>query len=186
MKKHQEIMWRNYHLLNDLALSSTLQEWLLYRGSFVQRLTDFGVANARIEVLQQDWLFPEDDERERLNINSSGDVFVREVLILSEDKIWMFARTVIPRATLTGKLSQLTQLKNRSLGSVLFSIPNLERSEFGIACLQPGTQWYEKISCQLAQYITIKSPLWARRSTFALQNKSLLLTEVFLPDIETL
>lgn len=186
MKKHQEIIWRNDHFLNDLALSPALRDWLLHPGSFMQRLRDFGVEHTRIEVLQQDWQFPENDEQEKLNISSASDVFVREVLILNEDKMWMFARTVIPRATLTGKLHQLAQLKNRALGSVLFDIPHLERSKFVVAALQPGMQWHEKISHQLAPYTIIKSHLWARRSIFSLQNKSLLLTEVFLPDIETL
>ncbi len=188
MKKHQNIVWHPHHLLNDLSPSTALRDWLLYQGSFMQRLKDFGVANAYIKVLRQDWRIPDDEERESLNIDSSNDVFVREVLIRSDDKMWVFARTVIPRVTLKGELHQLTQLENRPLGSVLFNIPGILRSKFNFADIQPNMQWYKSISQQLAQHrvTLVEHRLWARRSIFSLQEKSLLLTEVFLPDIETL
>lgn len=159
------------------------QAWLLHAGSFMQRLVQHGVSDARIQVLHQCWQLPEPEERELLGMDFRVYALIREVLILSMDNDWMFARTIFPRRTLTGQQQQLARLKNRSLGSVLFKDPALQRSEFVIAYLQPELRWHAKV----VQVVGHTLPdLWARRSLFTLHGKSLLLTEVFLPDIVTL
>lgn len=156
--------------------------WLLHAGSFMQRLVQHGVSDARIQLLNQRWQLPRPEERQLLDMDFRAYALIREVLILSTGNAWMFARTVFPRHTLTGQ-QQLARLKNRSLGSVLFKDPALQRSEFAIAYLQPEQRWHANI----VQVVGHTLPdLWARRSLFTLQGKSLLLTEVFLPDIVTL
>ena len=66
---------------------------------------------------------------------------------------------------------------------MLFKDPTLQRSAFEIARLQRGDRWHAK-----AQHVIqdILPDLWARRSLFSLRGNSLLLTEIFLPDIVTL
>lgn len=157
--------------------------WLLHAGSFMQRLVQQGVRDARIQVLHQHWELPEPEERQVLDMDFRVYALIREVLIVSMDNVWMFARTVFPLRTLTGQQQQLARLKNRSLGSVLFKDPALQRSAFTIAYLQPEQRWHANIEQAVGQALP---DLWARRSLFTLQGKSLLLTEVFLPDIATL
>jgi chorismate--pyruvate lyase len=81
---------------------------------------------------------------------------------------------------LTGEEQALAHLKERSLGSVLFKNPALQRSEFEIACLKPRMFLHSKAITAVEQSLP---DLWARRSLFSLPGKSLLLTEVFLPDM---
>ncbi len=177
MKKRIEPVWK----MQDIEIPSLFRAWILHAGSFMQRLVQQGVNDAHIQVLRERWQRPESAERKLLNIEPGAQALIREVLILSEGKQWMFARTVFPRRTLIGEGQQLAHLKNRSLGSVLFKDPTLKRSEFEIAYLQPGERWHAKV----AQAAKCTLPdLWARRSLFSLQSKPLLLTEVFLPDIE--
>lgn len=95
----------------------------------------------------------------------------------------MFARTVLPQHTLTGKHKQLARLKSRSLGSVLFKDPDMRRGSFEFASLSAGDTDFDILHDTLTLQTTT---LWARRSIFTLKEKPLLLTEIFLPDIETL
>lgn len=148
-----------------LAIPPQWSAWLLHKGSFMQRLRAHGVVQPQIQVLQQYWGFPLPTEKACLSMPVRTYALIREVLIWSTEKKWMLARTVFPRATLTGTERQLARLKNRALGAVLFKHPSIQRSHFDIARLADG---------------------WARRSLFFLRNKPLLLTEVFLHDITTL
>lgn len=159
-----------------------LKEWLLHPGSFMERLKDHGVS-AKIQVVQQRWQLPDAIEREVLNLDFRKNALIREVLITSGETIWMFARTVFPRATLTGKYRQLAHLKTRSLGSVLFKDPTLQRSEFDIFSISSEPH----LQKQLLQAVSVNTEnLWARRSLFFVREKPLLLTEVFFPSILSL
>lgn len=177
----KEIIWKPYHLL-QLPPSADLSRWLLHTGSFIQRLQQFGIAGL-VHVLNERWQLPLPTERQLLNLPYRTYARVREVLIDSAEGKWMFARTVIPAITLTGKEQQLANLKNRSLGSILFNHAAMTRSEFEFTCLHPEMGWHEKI-CQHIPAFNQK--LWARRSVFHLDNKPLLLSEIFSPEIKAL
>jgi chorismate--pyruvate lyase len=169
----KKLDWKPYALLAQTP-SPLLSTWLLCASSFMQRLKNHGIANARIQVLRESWRMPWQDECQKLNISSRRFALVREVLIDSDEGQWMYARTVIPQMTLTGKERRLGHLKNRSLGSVLFKDPTMTRSPFELTCLP-------------AKLLSLASgDLWARRSVFHVSNKPLLLTEIFFPDIANL
>ena len=160
-----------------------LQDWMLHKESFMERLRQRGAVGSSIRVLQQDWGLPEPDETSALAIEQNSDALIREVLIGNHDKQWMFARTILPRQTLTGEQACLMQLENRSLGSVLFNDPSMRRSEFEIACFRRQSSWNTEIGIYAKR---IFPDLWARRSVFYLNEKPLLLMEVLLPDLELL
>ncbi len=178
MQEH--LKWLPYSLQE---IPPDLSRWILFPGSFMERLRQQGAKDPRVDVLQESWQYPLRDEKKQLNITSHSHALVREVLIYSNEQKWMFARTVIPRSTLTGEQQCLAHLQNRSLGSVLFNDPTMERSQFEVACVTPDLAWHTSI---LEKTKIAANELWARRSRFVLQNKPLLLTEVFLPDIYTL
>jgi chorismate--pyruvate lyase len=178
MRAQYQLKWQKNPNISELP--PHLSPWLFYPGSFMQRMREQSVHEPRVVVLRQQWRFPLPDEKSRLNIASRSYALIREVLILSAEKKWMYARTVFPQATLTGKQRCLARLKNRSLGSVLFSDPDTQRSEFEIAKIHPHTAWHDYV----AEQAKIKSEeLWARCSIFTIQHKALLLTEIFLPDM---
>lgn len=167
----------------DINQSDKMAAWLSHPGSFMQRLKQFGVKNAQIGILKEGWAMPVMDERILLNLSFREFAWVREVSIHSQDTVWMFARTVIPRQTLTGKERALQHLKTRSLGSILFADAAVQRSEFDFFSVNPDSDWYKK----MGNYIAMpEEELFARRSTFLIQKKSLLLTEVFFPGIALL
>lgn len=190
MKTSPELNWKKQYTLQESAVSTTLQGWLLHSGSFMQRLREHGVENTRIHVLSQEWQCAEPWECELLQLDLQTKVLVREVMILNEQHCWMFARSVFPRQTLTGEEAELADLKTRPLGTVLFNHPEMKRSEFSFVCLQPGMQWHQKVMNQVNEFVSetnnAYSHLWSRHSVFHLYEKSLLLTEVFLPDMAAL
>lgn len=179
---NDDLNWQPYQSeLQDL--DPKMQEWLLYPGSFMQRLREQGVKNPAVQVLHEDWQVPFNSEKKLLSLDHDATALIREVLISCEATTYMYARSIFPRATLEGKLKELAHLENRSLGSVLFQDPSLQRSEFEIACLIPGTTSHQQVIQHIKTENGIAAPLWARRSKFTLENKELLLTEVFLPAV---
>jgi len=177
------IQWQNWQALESRLSGNDLKEWLLCTGSFMNRLETFGVQDAEVNVIQQAWLKPNDEEADQLGLNPEESAFVREVLIQSPSNAWMYARSVIPRATLTDKEIELTQLENRALGTVLFQEKAWQRQSFEFSFLSKNSDWFTKI---LTHVKLPTAGLWARRSQFHLQEKKLLLTEIFLPSIEKL
>lgn len=172
------IIVKGKHAQNDVSYD--LSAWLTDAGSFMQRLKEHGVENAQVKVLKEGWALPDIEERLELALPQRSFAWVREVSIFSGNKIWMFARTVIPQATLTGRERTLQRLKNRSLGSILFRYPELVRSEFDYFCLGSAEATYKKISRYLP---VVDDELWARRSRFEFNEKLLLLTEVFFSEV---
>ena len=154
---------KNKYLTNESHIPSQVKPWLQDKHSFIQRLKKHGVLQPQISVLKQQRACPSELERQVLGISPRQNAFIREVLIHSENKHWMVARTVIPQKTLTGAERQLQYLADRSLGSVIFKNPHLQRSEFDYFCLD--------------------EELWGRRSVFTIRHKLILLSEVFLRDI---
>jgi chorismate--pyruvate lyase len=115
----------------------------------------------QVRCLQQAWRIPSYEESTRLQLPSHQHVLLREVELLCEGDIWMYARAAIPAETLVGKYHALKQWGTRPLGEVLFRDPLTTRGAFDITLWQPDH--------------------FARRSIFLLDHKPLLLTEVFLP-----
>ena len=120
------------------------------------------------------------NEAQALNIRSGFHAIVRQVYLFCDETPWVFARTVIPPQTLTGKRRRLAHLRSRSLGATLFADPSMRRGEVEIACLTQADKLFADAIHGL------KSPpdtVWGRRSIFWLAEKPLLVCEFFLPTI---
>lgn len=143
--------------------------WLKDEGSLTQRLTRAANGEFAVRVLSQRWSRPTADEARALGMRSRQVALIREVELLGKDGIpWVYARSVLPATTLTGRERRLRLLGSRSLGSLMFSDPSLSRSPlFAVALTDDRGQRY-----------------WARRSVFRLHTKPLLVCEVFLPAME--
>ncbi|MBV0933235.1 chorismate--pyruvate lyase family protein [Marinobacterium weihaiense] len=143
--------------------------WLQDRGSLTQRLTRAAGGEFAVRVLAQRWDTPTADEARALGMPPRQLALIREVELLGRNGTpWVYARSVLPAATLTGRERRLTLLGNRSLGSLMFSDPSLTRSPLMACCLRDEDRQH----------------YWARRSVFRLHGKPLLVCEVFLPEME--
>jgi chorismate lyase len=172
----KELHWQ---MAPSRLVPANLLPWLQDAGSFMHRLRSHGVANTKIKVLLQSWQLPFEQERGLLNLDHRQYVWVREVLIHNDDTVWMFARTIFPRLTLTGKEKRFLYLAGKSLGSLLFNNRNTKRSQFEFASVKNTDHFYNKFQ----GIANVPSEVWARRSIFHIGEKPILLEEFFLPSL---
>jgi chorismate--pyruvate lyase len=160
---------------------ATILHWLLDRASLTQRIVNACPGKFRVQVLAQDWTRPMSNEARALGMPGSGHALVRQVQLLCDEIPWVYARTVIPRTTLTGPERRLAHLRSKSLGATLFADPTMRRSEVQVARVTSRDRLHAVVTGYLDQSPEI---IWGRRSVFTLRNKPLLVSELFLPVIE--
>ena len=158
------------------ALPEYLQSWLLDPDSLTARLKKH-CHQFRVELLGQHIECCQAHEAVA-TIPAGEKVLVREVLLYCDDKPQVFARSLLPISSLTGEEQALADLGTQSLGQVLFNNPSLERKTIEIAEFSSASS-----VGQLARDLQLDTTqtLWGRRSIFMLENKPLMVAEVFLP-----
>lgn len=163
----QQFNTRWLALRRPSQLQAPLQwrDWLMDAGSLTRRLVQFSGGNFRVEVLSQRWAIPTASERKALGMRSRQKALIREVQLIGNDQAWVYARSILPATTLTGRQRLLAQLGSRPLGQMLFQDPTMQRGPLQISQLR----------------LHNGDTAWARRSVFSLSDKPLLVCEVFLP-----
>lgn len=169
---------------NQMAQGADAQilPWLRDHGSLTQRIQQrcerFAVVNvksgqARIAL----------DESALLNISPQQLAWSREVFLCADEQPVVFAHSACRTSDLRGAWHALKGLGNRPLGAVLFSHPQVVRQPLHYKALSSHHPLYKRAAVKL-----LNSParLWARRSLFYLHGAPLLVTEVFLPQIQEL
>jgi chorismate--pyruvate lyase len=162
---------------NACQLPDVLRDWLIDPSSLTSRLKKHS-DSFRVELLGQK--IEACHAGEANNVIKEGEqVLVREVLLYCDDIPHVFARSLLPLSSLTGAEQVLANLGTQSLGQVLFNNPSLERQ-----CIEISSFSANSSVAILAKSlsISIEQLLWGRRSIFMLENKPLMVAEVFLPD----
>lgn len=168
--------WHKMGGLNmQLHCSRILHDWLQDAGSLTARLIAQSHGQFRVEVLFQGFGQIRLDERRALGANKHQATLVREVILYGNNQPWVFARSLLPLSSLTGRLRQLRKTSRKPLGAFLFKQPQLHRSPIEIAKINQ-THHY------LPEYLHQNQTIWGRRSVFYVDQKPLLVSEVFLPD----
>jgi len=162
---------------NSGSLPEKLKPWLLDPNSLTARLKTH-CQHFRVELLGQK--IESCQTHEAIGAIPVGEkVLVREVLLYCDDKPQVFARSLLPLSSLTGTEQALANLGSQSLGQVLFNNPSLKRKIIEVATFDLNSS-VGKLVRDLQ--IDMTHPLWGRRSLFVLENKPLLVAEVFLPN----
>lgn len=168
-----EPRWQSVHP-GPVPWPGQLQPWLLDQGSLTAKLLKASGRDFEVQVLFQAMARPKPSERAALGLGNSHWALVREVVLWGRGQPWVFARSLIPVSSLTGRMRQLRQLDNRPLGAFLFGQPDLVRGTMEVSRIAPQSQYVPPVLQQ-------GQPLWGRRSVFWLEAKPLLVSEVFLP-----
>jgi chorismate--pyruvate lyase len=170
--------WRD---AKGCLLPENLQSWLLDPDSLTARLTSH-CHQFRVELLGQ--RIEDCQQSEAVALIPLGEkVLVREVLLFCDDKPQVFARSLLPLSSLTGAEQTLANLGTQSLGQVLFNNPSLERQTIEVAEFDTASS-VGKLAQKLqlpSEQLSFPENLWGRRSIFVLENKPLMVAEVFLP-----
>lgn len=161
------------------AISPQIRDWLQDRGSLTRRIQE-RCTQFYVEPIFQELARVYGDEWIKMKLHPDELALVREVYLYCCDKPVVFAHSIVPRKHLRGAWRSLNGLGNRSLGSMLFTNPRVRRTPLEFKKVSNGHFLYDRAVLRLTDK---PSHLWARRSLFTLQGQSILVTEVFLPDI---
>lgn len=175
MSSTREPIWQSYSTFLHNHLNSELLDWLLEPGSLTARLKA-NSSSFQVEILAQHWAPAFLSERQSLLIPERQWANVREVRLLCDGKPWVYARTIIPRTSLTGKERSLLSIGTKPLGHLLFEHPHMQRSSFEIAEVRPEHYQFEPSKVGLEDENTT---LYGRRSNFFLSGKPLSVSEIF-------
>jgi chorismate--pyruvate lyase len=172
--------WHRHRVGAARDLPPELAGWLFDPGSLTRRLRQCCPDRFQVRVLRQGWSRPGRDEARVLRLRPNARTWTREVQLFCGDQPWVFARTLIPAATLRGRGRRLTQLGSRPLGEVLFSDPGVQRGPVEIARIVTGQRLHQ---CAVAGFAEPPAAIWGRRSIFRIDGQPLLVCEIFLPDL---
>lgn len=154
--------WIQLQPVPNSILEQPWRQWLLDSGSLTQNLKDLAPGRFSVQLLHTGFGRASLSESKTLTIPYREQVYIREVALCIDDKPVIFARSIIPRSTLSGAERQLLFLKSKPLGEFLFSHKKMRRG-----------------SIQVKSGSTQSHPCWGRRSVFYLNEKPLLVSEFF-------
>ena len=148
--------WQNEDSTATRTLPESIKHWLFWQDSLTQKLKQY-CTEFEVKVRSEKWLNKMAENETALL--PSGLYRSREVTLLGNGLPWIEAKTLIA-AELFNSYTELGQLGTMPLGEWLFA------------------QTWERQQIQWA--VTPESGLWARRSLFFIQQKPLLIAELFL------
>jgi chorismate--pyruvate lyase len=160
-------------LPSSLKPPECLRPWLLDTGSLTAKLLQLSGGKFRVQVLRQVYMRASRSEALALGIKFAQIALVREVVLMGHNQPWVFARSVLPLTSLTGRLRHLRKQGTRPLGAFLFSQPHLVRSPIALSLI---SRHHGYVPASLMG----DEPVWGRRSIFHVDGKPLLVSEVFL------
>ena len=157
-------------------LPASVASWTYESGSLTRRLRGHYGSAFEVKVLYHRWLTPFLSERKLLSQPEHRYCLTREVMLHADGAPLILARTIIPEQTIKSAHRNLSHLGTRPLGEVIFSYPDLERLELQVAMLNPPA--WSQAALELG---AIKTPVWGRRTVYAIKRQPLLVNEFFMP-----
>jgi chorismate--pyruvate lyase len=170
--------------VNAVRAPAAMVDWLTNRASLTARLVAC-CQQFRVQRLLQSRAMCLDDEFAEIGLARPERVVQREVLLRCDGVGVVYAHTVLPNRANATQWPLFAALGERSLGTTLFSDPLVMRGELAYARLRHTHPLLRRIQ-QLQILHEPVSCLHARRSVFQRKGGRLLVTEVFLPAINTL
>lgn len=163
--------------LEALAPGAAAAAWLREPGLLTERLRACCDGQPGLVVVAESEAPLSADDAALLHAPGST-AFVREIELTCDGRPWVFAQTLVPKATLA-RHGWLSGLGRAALGERLATIPGLERGPLEFARLGAGDRLYRRA---LRDRRETPEALWARRSWIAIGGDRLLVQEVFLPE----
>ena len=165
-------VWLEQSQLGALPDALTL-DWLFDEGSLTRRLTALSNNHFSVLPLFEGWQTLREDECRALGLPAASLGWVREVYLRGHHLPWVFARSVASKSALEAGGLNMDALGTRSLGELLFSDQAFERGPLQV-CRYPR-DWLPDADRA--------DNLWGRRSRFVRGSLSVLVAEVFLPNL---
>ncbi|MGB5325003.1 MAG: chorismate lyase [Pseudomonadales bacterium] len=171
--------WRGGQQYLASQLPRQARGWLLDEGSLTAHLVAASRGHFRVEVISQRWGTARLHEATLLDIEPRRLCLLREVFLYCNNQPWIYARSVLPEASLRRGLRHLRRFGNQPLGQLLFNDPHLRREPFELASL-PATD-IPSFGHSVDDSKLNTTRLLGRRSKFIVQGEVLMVSEIFLP-----
>ena len=159
----------------SLPCAEKITSWLCDHNSLTQKL-ELQFNHFFVEVKQQVYIKP--NNLLSPIFKNEEKILVREVFLHGENRPVVFAQTEIPFSTLTEQQVELAEIGEQPLGRILFQDPTMLRGQIEVTEFKKDSIFHQ-LATDLQQ--PADHSLWARRSLFYLNNRPLLVTELFLP-----
>lgn len=153
------VIWRRADDVSLGAAPAWMRSWLAETGSLTKRLKACCPDGFALEVIAERDGALDVVDAEAMDLSPGMEARSREVHLCCGGEPMIYARSVLPQATLEGAGSALAGLGTRPLGDALFAYAGLERGPIEIAHTGRG---------------------WARRSVFRVDGAPVLVGEWFL------
>lgn len=170
--KHE---WNRY----PVGARHDLRKWVVSRGSLTDRIRS-KCGNFSVRHVVNRFAPANRDECRRIGLARKTEALIREVFLCCGETPVVFAHSVSARRSLKGPWRSLKYLGHQSLGSTLLSSPEVKRDKLEFCTITKHHPLHKK-ACGLMDCSPRK--FWARRSLFRRGRNSILVTEIFLPDI---
>lgn len=165
-----DIKWSTQSELYD-QVTKQEADWLFNEDSLTQRLTAVSQQQFSIEVLLEEWQILRQDEYQKLATSIDKKGWVREVFLKGCGEPWVYARSVALQTDLKNDQYDLTNIGEKSLGSILFIDKTFQRTPLEATLypieLLPTTHQFHN--------------LWGRWSSFINKEVNVIVQEIFLP-----
>ncbi len=156
--------WSSRNQRQYFTVPKAWRKTLFDSHSLTAQLIAISDGDFSVQVLWQGWRRINRQEAQLLSCKGKpGIAWCRDVALKVKGKPRVFARTCMPKSTLTGYESQLKNLGDKPLGAFLFNHPHMTRGEMSSYRIGHNDL----------------SLAWARRSVFYLNHKPILVTEAF-------
>jgi len=152
------------------------QEWLRWIGSedsLTSMLNEFSDNQMQVNVLSETWDTPTLYEAEKLGIARSSSAIVREVELLCNEQVMVFARSIIPQHVYDTNKATLGQLGTQPLGHLLFRNAK-QRNRLRDVCVAVFT---ESTDTQLERNV------YGRATPYAYNRGEILVQEFFINSV---
>lgn len=168
--------------LNGVHASPRMRAWLSDSASLTRKLTS-RCAHFRVQRLAQQRALPLRDEYAEVALPRRIMVQQREVFLRCDDRPVVYAHTIVPLSATASDWPFFSTLGERSLGTTLFGDPQVRRGRLEYARLNARHPLVRRAAAALGE--ELRGPLYARRCLYQRHAGLLLVTEVFLPAIDT-
>ncbi|MBF0470502.1 MAG: chorismate lyase [Gammaproteobacteria bacterium] len=158
--------------------------WLLDASSLTRRLQGHCCGRFQVKIVSEQLQRPTVEEAMRLSVSPARLALVRQVVLCCQGEPWVLAHSVVPLSSLKGELLRLKRLGEHPLGAFLFAHPQLQRSGFELFSVAMAVVSDRFQLESVGDRFAAEAPLWGRRSRFCIGDKSLLVSEIFLPGLQ--
>lgn len=164
MQPKQISSWITPKEFHNESIGAHVKSWLTETGPITNRIKSNGTF--KLELIKD-----EVGTVKRMDANflgeDLGEIKIREVLLLSNDKSKVFARSLIPIKTIEKGLSELGELGSKPLGDILFE-----------------KEIFKKIETVFAKFSESGNLYWGRKSKYLVKVYPLSVMEIFLLPID--